>query len=74
MTHQNAIWVEVTRYLDDVVVRGPRYSIREIDLSIGLSRIVWVCVCAFVMIVVIGGGVMVVRVAFFIVVVIGRPN
>ena len=65
--------IEVTRYLDDVVVRGRRYSIREIDLSLILSRIVWVCASAFVMIVVLVG-VIVVRVVFLIVVVIERPS
>ena len=73
MTHHNVIMIEVTRYLDDVVVRGRRYSIREIDLSLILSRIVWVCASAFVMIVVLVG-VIVVRVVFLIVVVIERPS
>ena len=33
MTHQDDIRVQVTRYLDDITVRGPRYAIRETGLS-----------------------------------------
>ena len=45
---QNDIRVRVTRYLDDIVVRAPRYTIREIDLSLSLSRIQWVYTCVLV--------------------------
>ena len=72
MTHQDDIRVQVTRYLDDITVRGPRYVIREIGLSMSLSQIQWMCACVLVMIVIIVGGVIVLGVVVFVVIVIGR--
>ena len=72
MTHQDDIRVQVTRYLDDITVRGPRYVIREIGLSMSLSRIQWGSACILVMIVIIVGGVIVLRVVVFVVRVIDR--
>ena len=72
MTHQDDIRVQVTRYLDDITVRGPRYATREIGLSMSLSRIQWGCTCILVMIVIIVGGVIVLGVVVFVVIVIGR--
>ena len=50
MTHQNDIRARVTRYLDDIVVRAPRYAIgeRDLSLSLSLSRIQWVYACGLV--------------------------
>ena len=39
MTHQNDARIEVTIYQVDVVVRGPVYAIREVDIPMVLSRI-----------------------------------
>ena len=72
MTHQDDIRVQVTRYLDDITVRGPGYAIREIGLSMSTSRIQWVCACLLVMIVIIVGGVIVLGVVVFVVIVIER--
>ena len=72
MTHQKDIRVQVTRYLDDITVRGPRYVIREIGLSMSLSQIQWGCACILVIIVLIVGGVIVLRVIVFVVIVIKR--
>ena len=63
--------VQVTRYLDDITVRGSRYVIREIGLSMSLSQIQWGCACRFVMIVIIGG-VIVLGVVVFVVIVIEK--
>ncbi len=72
MTHENDIGVQVTRYLDEIVVLcpslDPRYTIREIHLSMSLSRIYWVSVCVLVIIVIIIGVVIVVRVVVLVVV------
>ena len=63
MTHQNDIRVEVTRYLDDIVVRAPRYAIgeRDLSLSLSLSRIQWVYACGLVRMVIRVRGVIVLR-------------
>ena len=47
--------VQVTRYLDDITVRGSRYVIREIGLSMSLSQIQWGGTCILVMIIIVGG-------------------
>jgi hypothetical protein len=58
--------VQVTRYLDDITVRGSRYVIREIGLSMSLSQIQWGGTCILVMIIKIVGGVIVLGVCLFI--------
>ena len=69
---------EVTRYLDDVVVlypsMEPGYVIREIDLSMSLSRIHWVCTCVLVIIVILVRGVIVVGEVVLLVIVIERQG
>ena len=63
MTHKNDIRARVTRYLDDIVVRSPRYVIGEIDLSLSLSlsQIQWVYACGLVRMAIRIGGVIVLR-------------
>jgi hypothetical protein len=73
MTHQNDARIEVTIYQDDVVVRGPGYTIREIDIPMVLSRLFFEYTCAVVVIVVTVGGVIIVM-ECLIVVVIERPR
>ena len=72
MTHQDDIRAQVTRYLDDITVRGPRYVIREIGPSMSSSQIQWGCACTLVIIVLIVGGVIVLGVIVFVVIVIKR--
>ena len=45
MTHQNDARIKVTIY-QDVVIRGPGYAIREIDIPMVLSRIFFEYTCA----------------------------
>ena len=73
MTHQNDARIEVTIYQDDVVVRGPGYTIREIDIPMVLSRIFFEYTCVLVVIVITVGGVIIVT-ECLIVVVIERPR
>jgi hypothetical protein len=73
MTHQNDGRIEVTIYEDDIVVSGPSYVIREIDIPTVLSRIFLEYACAVVVIVVTVGGVIIVMVCLT-VVVIERPR
>ena len=73
MTHQNDARIEVTIYQDDVVVRGPGYTIREIDIPMVLSRIFFEYTCVLVVIVITVGGVIIVT-ECLIVVVIERPS
>ena len=64
--------VQVTRYLDDITVRGSRYVIREIGLSMSLSQIQWGGTCILVMIIIIVGGVIGLGVVVFVTIVIER--
>ena len=73
MTHQNDARIEVTIYQDDVVVRGPGYTIREIDVPMVLSRIFFEYTCVLVVIVITVGGVIIVT-ECLIIVVIERPR
>ena len=73
MTHQNDTRIEVTIYQDDVVVRGPGYTIREIDIPMVLSRIFFEYTCVLVVIVITVGGIIIVT-ECLIVVVIERPR
>ena len=41
MTHQNDTRIEVTIYQVDVVVRGPVYAIREVDIPMVYHEYFW---------------------------------
>ena len=41
MTHQNDARIEVTIYQVDVVVRGPVYAIREVDIPMVYHEYFW---------------------------------
>ena len=69
MTHQNDARIEVTIYQDDVVVRGPVYAIREVDIPMVLSRIFLEYTCVVVVIVVTVGGVIIVMECLVVVVI-----
>ena len=68
MTHQNDGRIEVSIYEDDIVISGPSYVIREIDIPTVLSRAFFEYVCAVVVILVTVGGVIIVMVCVIVVV------